>query len=82
MGFAKGDININRLGRPQGSTNLLTREMRDIASNVLCLINVDRLNDRDKIKLLDVLLRHSNRSSFADFMSSNDIELKFDFDVL
>jgi len=68
MPFVKDDPNINRLGRPHGSKNHMTKMMQNLASDILETINLHSLDDRDKIRLLDVLLRHGAGNKTAIMM--------------
>lgn len=68
MPFVKDDPNINRLGRPPGSKNHMTKMMQNLASDILENINLHSLDDRDKIRLLDVLLRHGAGNKTAIMM--------------
>jgi len=84
MPFAKNDININRKGRPLGSPNTLSKTIRTTASSLLDIIDIDTLHDRDKIKLIEVLLRYSVKHIHSEHILNNDFSIKdiikFDFD--
>ena len=83
MPFAKNDININRKGRPLGSPNALSKTIRTTASSLLDIIDIDTLHDRDKIKLIEVLLRYSVKHIHSEHILNNDFsikDIKFDFD--
>jgi hypothetical protein len=84
MPFAKNDININRKGRPLGSPNALSKTIRTTASSLLDIIDIDTLHDRDKIKLIEVLLRYSVKHIHSEHILNNDFSIKdiikFDFD--
>jgi hypothetical protein len=84
MPFIKNDININRKGRPHGSPNNLTKSIRATASSLLDIIDIDTLHDRDKIKLIEVLLRYSVKHIHSEHILNNDFSIKdiikFDFD--
>jgi hypothetical protein len=84
MPFTKNDININRKGRPLGSPNALSKTIRTTASSLLDIIDIDTLHDRDKIKLIEVLLRYSVKHIHSEHILNNDFSIKdiikFDFD--
>lgn len=84
MPFAKNDININRKGRPLGSPNALSKTIRTTASSLLDIIDIDTLHDRDRIKLIEVLLRYSVKHIHSEHILNNDFSIKdiikFDFD--
>ena len=93
MPFTPGDPNINRNGRPKGSTNKITEDLREAFALVLenKLPDLDLLLARvaadDPAKAIDLMLKLSNR--FLPELARTEItgkdgedlfkNLKFDF---
>ena len=67
MPFEKGDPNINRNGRPKGSPNKITEELREAFALVLenKLPDLERLLNQvaheDPAKAIELMLKLSNR---------------------
>jgi len=84
MPFVPNDPRINRKGRPPGSPNNLNKNIRDTALSLLDSIDTTSLHDRDKIKLIEVLLRYSIKNIHTEHFLNDDFSIKdvitFDFD--
>jgi hypothetical protein len=76
MPFERNDPRINRNGRPQGSANTLSKNIRQMADKLLLDIDTDSLHQRDKIKLLEVLLRYSIKHVHSKSIFNEDLTLK------
>lgn len=80
MPFLPNDTRINRNGRPVGSLNKFNKRLQETASYLLDTIELQTLSDKDKIRLLEVMLRHSLKSNPTESLFDENFTIKFDFE--
>jgi hypothetical protein len=80
--FEPGDKRINRKGRPKGSANKTTEDLRAIVYEFLqdnletLQEDFDKLEPKDRLNLLDRLLKHILPTPVADISQFSDTDLQ------
>lgn len=81
MGFAKGDKNINREGRPKGKPNQTTEAMRAVIGDIIHE-NLPRIRkaikdmpDKDAVMFVERLLRHYLPPPISDISQFSETDL-------
>jgi hypothetical protein len=84
MPFVKGDVNINRNGRPKGSANRAAEELRRLLHTFIegKMPELERiwqqLDAKEKLGFLDRMLKHTlpapKTGDMLDDLSDNDLD--------